>query len=87
MFPGMYEYNFVAAGGIWDGCTSSFLVALLCVVSHYKMIFGNIASVLNEACCITRNDETKHSGSNAGCGFEFHLGVLGECLSVLFCPV
>lgn len=59
-------------------------VALLYVVSHYKMIFRNIASVLSEAYCITRNDKTKHNGWNTGCGFEFHLG---ECLSVLFCPV
>jgi hypothetical protein len=63
------------------------IVALLCVVSHYKMIFRNIASVLSEAYCITRNDNTEHSGSNTGCGFEFHLGILGECLSVLFCPM
>lgn len=45
----MYEYNFVAAGGNWDGCTSNLVVALLYVVSHYKMIFMNIASVLSEA--------------------------------------
>jgi len=83
----MYEYDFVAAGGIWGGRTSSLFVALLYVVSDYKMIFRNIASLLNEAYCITRNDKTKHSGSNTGCGFEFHLGIVSECLSVLFCPV
>ena len=43
--------------------------------------------MLSEAYCITRNGKTKHSGSNTGCGFEFQLGILGEYLSVLFCPV
>ena len=59
----MYEYNFVAGGGIWDGHTNNHCCYLLYVMSHYKMIFRNIASMLGEAYCITRNDKTKHSGA------------------------
>jgi hypothetical protein len=69
------------------GIPAAIVVAFLYVVSHDKMIFRNLVSLLSETYCITRNDKTKHSGSNTGCGFEFHMNVLGECLSVLFCPV
>jgi galactokinase/mevalonate kinase-like predicted kinase len=53
------------------GIPAAIVVALLYVVSHYKMIFRNIASVLNETYCIIKNDKTKH---------RLWFGIPCECL-------
>jgi hypothetical protein len=53
------------------------IVAFLCVVSHYTMIFRNVLSVLSETYCITRNYKTKHCRLKHRLWFWIPLGSLG----------